>query len=340
MPKEQQFTGLDAYQKAIDSGVDMVLLCTPPGFRPMQFEAAVKAGKHVFMEKPLATDAPGVRRIMAANEEAKKKKLAVAVGHHLRHEVKQREMVQRIHDGAIGELNFPAIALGLRRRLGAAAPARTIGNAVSGPQLVLFHLAQRRSHRRATRPRSRRVQLDGPSTPGGSPRHRRPAGPHRQGRRRDLRSPCRGVHVCQRPEDVQLLPPYSRRWEAFANYAHGTKGRAELQGYGSDALCVVGKEPVRWRPGPDGHQVEMDDLFAALLAGQPYNEADWAAESTMTAVLGRMATYSGKIVKWDEAINSQLDLMPKSLAWNAEPLVKPGPDGLYACAVPGVTKAW
>ena len=106
MSSDRKFTGLDAYQKAIDSGVDIVLLCTPPGFRPVQFEAAVKAGKHIFMEKPLATDAPGVRRIMAANAEAKQKKLAVAVGHHLRHETKYREIIQRIHDGAIGELKF------------------------------------------------------------------------------------------------------------------------------------------------------------------------------------------------------------------------------------------
>ena len=106
VPKERQFVGLDAYQKAIDCDVDMVLLCTPPGFRPAQFEAAVKAGKHVFMEKPVATDAPGVRRIMAANAEAKKKKLAVAVGHHLRHEAKYRDAVNRIHDGAIGDLQF------------------------------------------------------------------------------------------------------------------------------------------------------------------------------------------------------------------------------------------
>ena len=106
VPEERKFTGMDGYQKAIESGADVVLLCTPPGFRPAQFEAAVKAGKHVFMEKPVATDAPGLRRIMAANEEAKKKKLAVAVGHHLRHEVKHRETVQRIHDGAIGELSY------------------------------------------------------------------------------------------------------------------------------------------------------------------------------------------------------------------------------------------
>ena len=94
------------------------------------------------------------------------------------------------------------------------------------------------------------------------------------------------------------------------------------------------------RRGKDGHQVEHDDLFAALLASKPYNEVDYSAASSMTAILGRMATYSGQTVKWNEAISSDLDLMPSRLDWGAEPLVKPDEDGLYACAVPGVTKPW
>jgi len=107
VPEERKFVGPECYQGVMaEKLVDMVLLCTPPGFRPVQFEAAVKAGKHVFMEKPLATDAPGVRRVHAANEEAKRRGLLVAVGHHLRHEDKHREVVKRIHDGAIGELKF------------------------------------------------------------------------------------------------------------------------------------------------------------------------------------------------------------------------------------------
>jgi len=106
VPESRKFTDLNCHEGAIAADVDMVLLCGPPGFRPAQFEAAVKAGKHVFMEKPVATDGPGVRRIIAANEEAKKKGLLVAVGHHLRHEDKHREVVQRIHDGAIGKLSY------------------------------------------------------------------------------------------------------------------------------------------------------------------------------------------------------------------------------------------
>ena len=96
MPQERRFVGLDAHEKAVASEVDMVLLCTPPGFRPMQFEAAVKAGRHVFMEKPVATDGPGVRKIMAANAEAKRKGLLVAVGHHLRHEDRHRVATRMI----------------------------------------------------------------------------------------------------------------------------------------------------------------------------------------------------------------------------------------------------
>ena len=96
VPEDRKYVGLDAFQKAIDSDADIVLLCTPPGFRPMQYEAAVKASKHVFMEKPLAVDAPGTRRILAANEKAKKKNLLVAVGFHIRHEPNRREIVKRL----------------------------------------------------------------------------------------------------------------------------------------------------------------------------------------------------------------------------------------------------
>jgi hypothetical protein len=129
-------------------------------------------------------------------------------------------------------------------------------------------------------------------------------------------------------------------WNAFTQHAHGDRGVVNIQGHGSSELLVNGQPPQRWRRGQDGHQVEHDDLFAALLAGEPYNEADWATASTMTAILGRMASYNGKIVRWDDAINSDLDLAPKSLTWDATPLPAPGPDGLYASATPGVTEAY
>ena len=129
-------------------------------------------------------------------------------------------------------------------------------------------------------------------------------------------------------------------WGSFSQHAHGTKGYASIEGHGTSELHVDGQQPMKWKRTADGHQVEMDDLVAALQAGQPYNEADWAADSTMTAILGRMATYSGKMVEWDAALASKLDLAPARLAWDAEPKSKPDANGIYPCAIPGVTQAW
>lgn len=99
VPPSRRFAGMDAYEGVIGAGVDMVLLCTPPGFRPLHYEAAVKANKMVFMEKPVATDVPGIRRMIAANEQAKQKNLMVAVGLNNRHQDGVRKIIQRVHDG-------------------------------------------------------------------------------------------------------------------------------------------------------------------------------------------------------------------------------------------------
>src|SRR5262249_104662 len=104
VPQERRFVGFDAYKQALEAGPDLVILATPPGFRPIHFEAAVNAGKHVFMEKPVATDAPGVRRVLAATEEAKKKNLGVGVGLQRRHQAQYLETIKRLQDGAIGDI--------------------------------------------------------------------------------------------------------------------------------------------------------------------------------------------------------------------------------------------
>jgi len=340
VPRERQFLGLDAYQKVNQTDADMVLLATPPGFRPLQFEAAVEAGKHVFMEKPVATDAPGVRRILAANEQAKKKGLAVAVGHHLRHETKHTEVIKRIHDGAIGELKllrayFNSGGVWVRPRQ----PEQTemqyqVSNWYYFTWLSGDHIVEQHVHDldvcnwmvqgtpvRANGMGGREVRKG--KDYGEIFDHHSIEFEYADGTR--MYSFCRHIRGC---------------WNSFSEHAHGTNGSVSIQGHGSSELTVHGQEPVRWRRGKDGHQVEMDDLFAALTAGEPYNEGDYGATSTMTAILGRMATYSGKVVSWDDAINSKLDLSPKRYTWDAEPQVKPGPNGLYACAVPGVTKSW
>ena len=340
VPEERKFVGLDAYQKAIDAGVDMVLLCTPPGFRPVQFEAAVKAGKHIFTEKPVATDAPGVRQFMAANEQAKRKGLVVAVGHHLRHERKHQEVVKRIHDGAIGQLMylrayFNSSGVWVRDRQPDDTEMRYqvrnwyYFNWLSGDHIVEQHVHDidvcnwmMNAHPTEAQGMGGREVRKGKQFGEIFDHH---AVEFTYGDGTKMFSCCRHIRNC---------------WNSFSEHAQGTKGSANIEGHGTAVLNIDGQPPMRWRRDKDGHQTEHHELFAALLAGRAYNEGDYGASSTMTAILGRMATYSGQVVRWDDAINSQLDLVPKRLAWDADPPVLPDANGLYACAIPGVTKAW
>ena len=104
-------------------------------------------------------------------------------------------------------------------------------------------------------------------------------------------------------------------------------------------IQLKGSQPKRLKPGRDGRQTEWDDLLAAVVANRPYNELDWAVDSTLTAILGRMATYSAKLVTWDEAVKSDLTYAPELIAWDATTRSKANPDGIYQCAMPGITKA-
>jgi predicted dehydrogenase len=339
VPDDRKFSGLNAYQQAIGAGADLVLLCTPPGFRPAQFEAAVKAGRHVFMEKPVAVDGPGIRKVLAANEEAKKKGLAVAVGHHLRHEEKHRVVVQHIHDGSIGPVKFLRAyfntgGLWVRPRTpGQTEMEHQVRNWYYFTWLSGDHIVEQHVHDldvcnwimqgtpvEAQALGGRQVRK-GPNY-GEIFDHHAVEYTYRDGTK--MFSYCRQIDNC---------------WGSFSQHAHGVKGSVHIDGHGTSELRIDGQEPQRWKRGKDGHQVEQDDLLAALLAGKAYNEGEWAAHSTLTAILGRMASYSGRIVTWDEALKSDLDLLPKSLVFDAQPLVLPNQDGEYPCATPGKTKA-
>ncbi|MCY3020631.1 MAG: Gfo/Idh/MocA family oxidoreductase [Planctomycetota bacterium] len=341
VPDDRKFDGLDCHLKVLDSGADLVLLCSPPGFRPLHFEAAVKAGKHIFMEKPVAVDAPGYRRVKAANEEAKKKNLAVAVGHHLRHTASYCEAMKLIHEGALGDLKllrayFNTNGIWVRPRK----PDMTemqyqVNNWYHFVWLSGDHIVEQHVHD---------IDVCNWMAQG------HPTEANGMGSRNVRKAPGIGEifdnHFVEftYPNGVKMYSQCRQIpgcWGAFSQHADGTKGHADLQGGNGEAvLQVAGQEPKRWPKQKDGHQTEIDDLFAALLAKQPYNEADWAADSTMTAILGRMATYSGQTVSWDNAVKSEYSYMPERLAWDAVPKSKPGPDGVYPCAIPGVTKPW
>lgn len=128
-------------------------------------------------------------------------------------------------------------------------------------------------------------------------------------------------------------------WSNFSHHAHGTKGFVSFDGNDAVVIHLKGAEPKRLKPGRDGHQTEWDDLLASIVGSKAQNEADSAADSTMTAILGRMATYSGQLVTWDEAVKSTLTYAPDRIAWDATPRSKAKADGIYPCALPGITKA-
>jgi myo-inositol 2-dehydrogenase/D-chiro-inositol 1-dehydrogenase len=346
VPKERQFTGFDAYQKVLDADIDLVILATPPGFRPLHFEAAVKAGKHVFMEKPVAVDAPGVRKVLAATEEAKKKNLLVQVGLQRRHEAKYIETIKAIQDGAIGDIilaraywngQTPWVRA---RQQGTTELEYQMRNWYYFNWICGDHIVEQHIH-----------NLDVINwVMNGYPTKGQGQGGCQVRKGKDygetfdhhfveftysngatMLSQCRHIPNC---------------WNSVSEHVHGTKGYADVSG--SKIYDPTGKIVHNFsRLGSDGkggggsgHQYEHVDLFRDLRAGKIPNEGEFGALSTMTAIFGRMCTYSGAQLTWEEALNSKLVISPveKLTSFNDEPFVKPDADGSYTLPVPGVTQ--
>jgi myo-inositol 2-dehydrogenase/D-chiro-inositol 1-dehydrogenase len=343
VPKERQFVGLDAYRKAIDSGVDVVLLAQPPGYRPQHFEAAVRAGKHVFMEKPVATDPAGIRRVLAASEEAKKKNLKVGVGLQRRHQPSYHEAIQRIRDGAIGDI------VALRCYWNGGHPAKQpfphdnlseleyqvrnwyFFSWLSGDHICEQHVHNidvcnwiKQGHPTDAQGMGGRQVRTGKEY-GNIFDHHAVEFTYADGTK--MLSQCRQIPGCA---------------NLVAEFAHGTRGLVSTNGAHAE-MFVDGKSMWRTSGGKAGYennayQAEHDALFDAIRNDKPYNEVEYGAHSTMTAILGRMATYSGQIVSWNAAIKSNHSLTTDAEKWDAPAPINPSSDGRYAIAVPGVTK--
>ncbi len=344
LPKERQFVGLDAYRNAIDSGADVVLLAEPPGYRPKHFDYAIRAGKHVFMEKPVASDSAGIRRVLAATEEAKKKNLKVGVGLQRRHQPSYQEAIQKIRDGAIGDL------VALRCYWNGGPPGKSpfprdnlseleyqvrnwyFFSWLSGDHICEQHVHNidvcnwiKQAHPVEAQGMGGRQVRTGKEF-GNIFDHHAVEFTYSDGAK--MFSQCRQIPGCS---------------SQVAESAHGTRGVMNLNGTSAE-LLVDGKKAWRTTGGKAGYgngayQAEHDALFDAIRNDKPYNEAEYGALSTMTAIMGRMATYSGKVVKWDEAIKSTESVTTDAETWDASAPVLPESDGRYAVAVPGVTKA-
>lgn len=344
VPEERQFIGFDAYQRALAADVDLVILATPPGFRPLHFNAAVQAGKHIFMEKPVAVDAPGVRAVLKAAEAAKQKNLCIGVGLQRHHQAHYRATIKRLQDGAIGDIQTTRVYwnMGLLWVKKRADLEKQAGRKLSELEYQMRnwyyfvwmcgdHINEQHIHNldvsnwlKGAYPvkahgmggRQVRTGLDS----GQIFDHHAVEFTYEDGT--TMFSQCRQMHDC---------------WNSVSEHARGTRGIANIS-----KGRIVGKETWRYR-GPDAnpYQVEHDDLFAAVRAGTPYNEAEYGAKSTMTAILGRMATYSGKLVHWKDALASNLSYADTANLRNFDdpaPLT-PDADGRYPAAIPGVTKA-
>lgn len=343
IPQDRQFSGLDAYQKAIDSGVDLVILATPPGFRPIHFEAAIAAGKHVFMEKPVAVDAPGIRKVLAAGKQASEKGLAVGVGLQRRHDPAYVETIQRLQDGAIGDIKLTRVywnsgGVWVRTRSDfyeayGHEPSEMeyqVNNWYYFNWLCGDHIAEQHIHNIDVSNWLKNAHPVKANGMGG--REVRTGEDHGQifdhhfveftyEDGSTMLSQCRHIRGC----------------DSLVNeFATGTKGMVTI---GKPHMITA--ETDKWQyagPSHDPYQREHDDLFAAVRSGTPYNETEYGAHSTMTTILGRMATYSGKEVSWADAIASEVDLSPATYDFAADPPVMPDENGKYPVPVPGKTK--
>ena len=340
VPKERQFAGFEGYKQAI-ALADVVILTAPPGFRPSHFEEAVKQNKHIFAEKPVATDAPGVRKVLAAAEEAKRKKLNVVVGLQRHYQPNYLAAIKRIQDGALGDIVGGQVYwVGSSPWVRERKPNQTemeyqMDNWYYFNWLCGDHIVEQHVHNidvanwvKGSYP----VEIQG--TGGRQTRTDKKFGEIYDHHLLDMvyadgtviSSQCRQFEGC-----------WNRVDEAFV----GTKGR--IDSFSSDKTVlkdyrggIIYKHDSKGDGNP--YQIEHDWLFEAVAKGEhKFNDGENGAKSTLTGIMGRMATYTGKVITWNEALNSTQDLFPEKLAWDASPKIVPGSDGFYPVAMPGKT---
>ena len=338
VPEERRFTGFDCFRGVLSSDIDLVILATPPGFRPQHFTAAVEAGKHVFMEKPVAVDAPGVRAVIEAGRRAKEAGLAVGVGLQRRHEPRYIDTIQRIWDGALGgETLYTRVYwnmgdLWTRNRK----PEQTelqyqMRNWYYFAWLCGDHIVEQHIHNIDVSNWLKRAVPVKASGMGG--RQVRTGKDHGQifDHHAVEFTYADGATMMSQCRQIAGTTP------AVTEFAHGPDGWCHVSGGRFFDRSGNATDRVRG-PSYAGYLQEHVDLQASIRDGSPLNETLYGAEATMTAILGRMATYSGRVVTWDEAFASEVRLAPEINSWGDTPPVSPDDDGRYPVPVPGVTE--
>lgn len=327
---ENCFVGIDAYKQVMASDVDVVLLCSPPGFRPAHLRAAVEAGKHVFCEKPVAVDAPGVRHVMESADMARQKNLNLVSGLCWRYDYGVRETMKQIQDGMIGDIvaiqeNYLAQPLWHRGRK----PEWTEMEYQMRNWMYFTWLSGDHNVEQHIHSLDKAMWLMGDKPPkqafGLGGRQVR-TGPE-WGNIFDHHA------VCYEWDNGVKCFAFTRQMPGCFNdtedYVLGTKGRASIL----KNEIVAGDTKWKYKgEKPSMYRVEHVELFAAIRAGNVINNGTYMSYSTMLAIMGRMATYTGQNILWEKALNSEVNLTPPKLAFGDTPIP--------AVPVPGSTTVY
>lgn len=328
VPADRIFVGLDAYQRVIEN-CDLVILATPPGFRPTQIEAAIRARKHLFTEKPVAVDGPGVRTVLTAFDTANTNNLCVVAGTQRRYQTSYLESMRRIHDGALGTITSARVfwnqgSLWHRtREEGMTDVAWQLRNWLYFTWLSGDHICEQHIH-----------NLDVANWAMGNAHPVKAMG-------------MGGRQVRTAPEFGQIFDHFAVDYE-YPNGAHVTSMCRQIPGcanavaesivgtrgnWTSNGHRIAGERPWTFARGQDNqpYQEEHNALYRAIRSGNRINDLRNVAESTLTAIMGRMTCYTGKEVTWDQALNSRESLVPANLTWDTQMPVPP-------VAVPGRTE--
>jgi len=338
--EKNKFIGFDAYKKAIDLA-DVVILTTPPGFRPYHFEYAVNAGKHVFMEKPLAVDIPGIRKVLEMAKVAKAKKLNVVVGLQRRYQKNYIEIEKQIREGAVGKItsgqvywNSSGVWVNPRK------PGQTeldyqMRNWYYFNWLCGDHILEQHIH-----------NIDVANWFIGE----YPISAQGMGGRLVRTGPEHGEifdhHFVEfKYPSGAIISSQCRHqpgtWSKVGEDFQGTKGIVDTNDAGAAKIVGYDNEDIfsyRGRNDPNPYQQEHDELFKSIRNKGVISDTENGAYSTMTAIMGRMATYPGQVINWDEALKSDLQIMPAEVTWDTTPPTLPGEDGNYPIPIPGKTK--
>ncbi|MFM7206102.1 MAG: Gfo/Idh/MocA family protein [Planctomycetaceae bacterium] len=337
-PESRQYDGLEGYKRVIDA-CDLVILATPPGFRPAHFQAAVDAGKHIFMEKPVCIDSHGARLVLEAARRADEKKLKVVVGLQRRYQTNYREALAKVREGLIGDIiggqvYWNGSGIWYRdRQPGQNEMQFQVNNWYHFNWLCGDHICEQHVHNIDIA----NWFLD-----------RLPISAYGVGGRQN-RVPSQPSEIYDHhavnftyPGGVRIASQ-CKQFPGGENHVEehfqGTKGQLSLHPGHARITDMNGAEVWKFSgANPDPYQVEHDELHAAIRTDTPKNDAYYGATSSFSAVLGRLATYSGKTWKYDDALNLDFRLVPDDPTWETTPPVLPDKDGSYPPPMPATFK--